>query len=172
MNRSTGSPFWVRCMVVAGWSACAVGALSASSSAAASRSVAAHPGTDAITSHLIQPKELAATLALPGPRRPTLLQVGFHVLYRSGHIAGSRYVGPASKPEGLAALKSALARLRKDQPIVLYCGCCPWEHCPNVRPAYRQARALGYKNVQVLFINKDLDTDWIAKGYPMREGEQ
>jgi thiosulfate/3-mercaptopyruvate sulfurtransferase len=98
--------------------------------------------------------------------------VGFNVLYRTGHITGSRYAGPGSKPEGLAALAKALKPLRKDQWVVLYCGCCPWEHCPNVHPAFREARSLGYRNVSVLFIRKNLQEDWIDKGFPMREGDQ
>jgi hypothetical protein len=57
---------------------------------------------------LIQPEALARLLADPTARQPAVLNVGFRVLFRSGHIPGSRYIGPASKPEGLAALKRAL----------------------------------------------------------------
>ena len=133
---------------------------------------AARAGSDtSIAAHLIQPEQLALALKHPGPR-PTLLQVGFRVLYRSGHISGSRYVGPGSKPEGLAALDSTLRSLPKAQRIVLYCGCCPWQDCPNVRPAFREASKLGYHHVEVLFVRKNLQEDWIARGFPMREGDQ
>jgi hypothetical protein len=124
-----------------------------------------------IAAHLIQPEQLAMALEHPGPR-PALLQVGFKVLYRTGHIAGSRYAGPGSKPEGLAALDSTLRSLPKDQRIVLYCGCCPWQDCPNVRPAFREASRLGYHHVEVLFVRKNLQEDWIARGFPMREGDR
>lgn len=120
---------------------------------------------------LIEPEALAAALKYPAPQRPAVLQVGFKVLYRTGHIAGSEYVGPGSKPEGLAALKGRLKTMRRNRPVVLYCGCCPWEDCPNVRPAFREARALGFQNVKVLFVRKNLQDDWIGKGLPMREGE-
>ena len=134
---------------------------------------AAHVASDtSIAAHLIQPDPLALELHYPVPRRPVLLQVGFKVLYRSGHITGSRYAGPGSKPEGIAALDKALSALPKQQRVVLYCGCCPWQDCPNVRPAFREALRLGYRNVDVLYIHKNLQEDWIAKGLPMREGDQ
>ena len=133
----------------------------------------AHAGADtSIAAHVIQPEQLALELHYPAPRRPVVLQVGFKVLYRSGHVAGSRYVGPGSKPEGLAALGKALGALPKQQRVVLYCGCCPWQDCPNVRPAFREARRLGHHDVDVLYIHKNLQEDWIAKGLPMREGDQ
>jgi len=118
---------------------------------------------------LIQPDELAHLLAGPAANRPTLLHVGFKVLYESGHIAGSRYVGAASKPEGLAALEQVLKPMSRNAPIVLYCGCCPWNHCPNVAPAFHAAQKLGFKRVKVLFIAKDLGADWIDKGLPTKE---
>ena len=127
-------------------------------------------GDTSIAAHLIQPEQLALALKHPGPH-PVVLQVGFKVLYRSGHIAGSRYVGPGSKPEGISALDSTLRAVPKGQRIVLYCGCCPWQDCPNMRPAFLEARALGYRNVDALYIRKNLQEDWIAKGFPMREGE-
>lgn len=118
---------------------------------------------------LLQPEELARLLAGPAARRPTLLHVGFKVLYRSGHIAGSRYIGPASKPEGLAALKQVLRLLSRQSPLVLYCGCCPWHNCPNVRPALKAAREMGFKDVKVLFIAKNLQHDWIDRGLPIND---
>ncbi len=123
------------------------------------------PATD-----LIQPGDLARALAGPASGRPTLVHVGFEVLYRGGHIPGSKYAGPASKPGGLAALKRALKPLPRQTPIVLYCGCCPWSDCPNVRPAFRAARALGFKHVRVLVISKTFKEDWIDRKLPVAEG--
>jgi thiosulfate/3-mercaptopyruvate sulfurtransferase len=137
----------------------------------AAKDTARVDGDTLTAAHLIQPQELALALNYPVPRRPVVLQVGFKVLFRTGHIAGSRFVGPGSKPEGLAALDSVLKAVTKQQRIVLYCGCCPWQDCPNVHPAFHRARELGYRNVQVLFIRKNLQEDWIAKGLPMREGD-
>jgi len=120
---------------------------------------------------LIQPDELGRLLAGPSARRPALLHVGFKVLYRSGHITGSKYVGPASKPEGLAALEKVLRPMPRQALLVLYCGCCPWKDCPNALPAARMAHAMGFKDVKVLYVAKNMQTDWIDKGLPTSEGE-
>ena len=52
-----------------------------------------------------------------------ILQIGPNVLYRSKHIPGAGYAGPASKPDGLELLKVTVAKLPRDREIVLYCGC-------------------------------------------------
>jgi thiosulfate/3-mercaptopyruvate sulfurtransferase len=54
---------------------------------------------------------------------------------------------------------------------VLYCGCCPWSHCPNVHTAYQELQALGFTSVKVLYIADDFGTDWVDKGYPTAKGE-
>ncbi len=37
--------------------------------------------------------------------------------------------------KNLQKLKDSLSKVPRDANIVIYCGCCPFEHCPNVRPA-------------------------------------
>jgi 3-mercaptopyruvate sulfurtransferase SseA len=133
-------------------------------------SAAAQAPTTAVTvrpEDVIRPDELAKMIAGPAANRPVLLQVGFQALYKGKHIPGSVYAGPASEPEGLAALKKTLAPLPRSGAVVLYCGCCPWKDCPNVRPAYQTARALGFKKVRVLLIAQNLQQDWVAKGLPV-----
>jgi thiosulfate/3-mercaptopyruvate sulfurtransferase len=120
---------------------------------------------------LIQPEDLARSLAGAPAQRPILLHVGFKFLFKSGHIPGSRFVGPASKPEGLVTLKLALVKVPREKRVVLYCGCCPWADCPNVHPAFRAAREMGFKDVRVLFIAKDLQRDWVDKGLPVSKGD-
>ena len=122
-------------------------------------------------SNTIQPDELARQLADTSAAHPVLLHVGFEPLYRSGHIPNSSYVGPGSKPEGLAAMKAALASVPANQPVVLYCGCCPWTDCPNVRPAFAAAVESGHSNVKVLFVEKTLEKDWIDRGFPSVKGQ-
>lgn len=119
---------------------------------------------------LIHATELAAALAGPTAQRPVVLHVGFHVLYKSGHIAGSRYIGPASKPEGLQALRDAVRKLPRTKPVVLYCGCCPWTDCPNVRPAYAAMASTG-RAVKILYVAKNLQTEWIDAGLPTASGD-
>jgi len=98
---------------------------------------------------------------------PAVFQVGFNALYKSKHVPGSVYAGPGNKEEGLAELKKAVADVAKDRQIVLYCGCCPWDHCPNMKPAYSLLRSLGYTKIKVVEIPNSFAKDWVAKGYPV-----
>ena len=95
-----------------------------------------------------------------------MIHVGFPVLYRAAHIAGSEYAGPGSKPEGIEALKKAVAGQPHNREIVLYCGCCPWDKCPNIRPAFAALHQMGFTNVKVMMVPENLKADWIDKGYP------
>ena len=87
------------------------------------------------------------------------------------HIPGAEYIGAASSPQGMQALRTRVKPLAKNTSIVLYCGCCPWSHCPNVRPAYNQLHKAGFSNVKVLYIADNFGTDWVDKGYPTIKGQ-
>src|ERR1019366_4349965 len=76
---------------------------------------------------LVQPRELQAQLAGKGAR-PGIFMVGPNVLYRSKHIPGAIYAGPGSGEAGRAKLKAEAAKLPRDREVVVYCGCCPWDH--------------------------------------------
>ncbi len=38
--------------------------------------------------------------------------------------------------------------------------------CPNIRPAYRTLREMGFTHVRVLNIPTNMHEDWFSKGYP------
>lgn len=116
-------------------------------------------------SEIVQPAALAATLKAQGSK-PAIIFVGFPVLYKSTRIPGALLAGPGARPAGIAMLQEAVAKLPKNKEIVLYCGCCPFTACPNVRPALRVLKAMGYTSVKVLDIRENMSTDWVAKGYP------
>ena len=118
---------------------------------------------------LIQPKELAARLAAQSTQ-PTVLHIGPNVLYRSKHIPAAVYAGPASKPEGLELLKQAVDKLPRDGEIILYCGCCPWVKCPNVRPAIALLQQMGFTHAKAIYLETSFANDWIDKGYPVEAG--
>jgi thiosulfate/3-mercaptopyruvate sulfurtransferase len=119
---------------------------------------------------LIEPEELAKILTAKR-EKPLLIQVGFHVLYLQAHIPNSEYIGPARDPAALEKLKARLKSLPRNTFIVIYCGCCPWDHCPNVKPAHDALVAMGFTNVRVLHIANNIATDWIDKGFPTAKGE-
>ncbi|HEX6907837.1 MAG TPA: rhodanese-like domain-containing protein, partial [Terriglobales bacterium] len=119
---------------------------------------------------LIQAAELAKLLQGPAGTRPLIIQVGFRTLYEQAHIPGSEYVGPASEVQGRQELHKRVRALPRNRLIVLYCGCCPWSHCPNVRPADQELREMGFRNVRVLYIANNFGADWVDKGYPVSKG--
>jgi thiosulfate/3-mercaptopyruvate sulfurtransferase len=119
-------------------------------------------GTEPWTDNdLVQPEQVSKDL-----RTPLLIHVGFPVLYRASHIPGSVYAGPGSKEEGIADLKKAVAAQPRTREIVLYCGCCPFDKCPNIRPAFAALHEMGFTHVKAMVIPTNLKTDWIDKGYP------
>ena len=116
---------------------------------------------------LIQPEELNRTLHTAGAEKPLMLQVGSRVLFDQAHIAGSEYAGPGSQAAGLQQIQKLVARLTHETPIVLYCGCCPWNRCPNVAPAFRLLQQIGFTRVKVLYLADNFGADWVSKGYPV-----
>lgn len=128
------------------------------------------PASSIPRADLIQPAELAARLQAPSGPGPLVLQVGFKLLFAQSHITGAEFAGPAGQSDGLEALGQRVAQLPRDAEIVLYCGCCPWAHCPNIAAAYRRLRELGFRYVKVLYIAHDFGTDWVEKGYPASTG--
>jgi thiosulfate/3-mercaptopyruvate sulfurtransferase len=118
---------------------------------------------------LIQPNEVAAQLAAKGTH-PAIFQVGPNVLYRGKHIPGAVYAGPASRPEGLELLKQAVGKLPRDGEIILYCGCCPWGDCPNVKPAMALLKEMGFTHAKAMYVETGFGKDWTDKGYPVEAG--
>lgn len=123
------------------------------------------------TSSLLQPEELANRLRTEAGK-PVILYVGFPVLYRAAHLPGATLAGPCFKPAGLQSLQKAAASLSRSGEVILYCGCCPFEHCPNIRPAYTALRDNGFSKVNVLHLAANLHTDWTAKGFPVERASR
>ncbi len=113
---------------------------------------------------LLEPAALAHEIQ--SAKAPTIVCVAFPVLYRSKRILHAVGAGPGSKPEGIEVLKQAVAGLAKDADIVIYCGCCPMERCPNIRPAYRALKEMGFTRIRVLDVPTNMHTDWYSKNYP------
>lgn|ERR1700720_8699 len=127
----------------------------------------ADPWTKAQT---VQPAKLAKELANSGTA-PTVVFVGFKRLYAAGHIKGAQYHGTAGSEEGLKELTAWAAGLSRSTNLVIYCGCCPLERCPNIRPAFKVLQGLGFKNLRVLLLPQDFATDWADKGFPYDKGD-
>jgi len=133
---------------------------------------AATPSSSAFSipqDHVIQPEALNKVLQASGAK-PLVLQVGSHVMFSQAHIPGAQYAGPGSQAAGLQLLASKVAGLRKSAPLVIYCGCCPWDRCPNVGPAFHRLVKLGFTNVKVVYIPNNFGDDWVNRGYSVETG--
>ena len=117
---------------------------------------------------IMQAQELAQ--ALKNPTKPLVFYVGPEMFYQQGHIPGAEFLGPAERPEGLKKLQARAASLPRNSSIVIYCGCCPWSHCPNIHPAYNELKKMGFTHLRVLYLQMSFGTDWAEKGYPVQKG--
>jgi thiosulfate/3-mercaptopyruvate sulfurtransferase len=123
------------------------------------------------SAQLITPEELVKVLQAPKGEKPLILNVGPRLLFAQAHIPGAEFIGPGSDQQTLQALRSRVKALPRNKFIILYCGCCPWDHCPNVRPAYQALGEMGFTKAKVLYIADNLGADWVYKGYPTTKGE-
>jgi len=110
---------------------------------------------------LIEPADLASTIAAKKDL-PVIISVG-----PGATIPGSLGIGMVNNTEGLQKLKDQLKTIDKEKKIVIYCGCCPFEHCPNVRPAIDALKKLNFTSYYLLNLPHNIKKDWIDKGYPV-----
>jgi rhodanese-related sulfurtransferase len=135
----------------------------------ASAQTPAKPADDVPAASQIQPAELVE--AMKGTQKPVILYVGPKAFYAQAHIPGAEFIGPVGKPEGMDKLRARSATLPKGGAVVIYCGCCPWDHCPNIRPAFAELKKQGFTHVRVLYLATSFGADWKDKGLPVATGE-
>lgn len=122
---------------------------------------------------LLDPAVLAEALTGSSQTEaPLILAVnpdGMHGLPRGTRIKGAILFGRAEDGANLERLREYLKQVGKDREIVLYCGCCPFDVCPNIRPAFNLLHELQFTSHKLLDLSQNLRVDWINKGYPMNE---
>jgi rhodanese-related sulfurtransferase len=129
------------------------------------------PSDDAIPrAQLIAPDKLAQELK-SGKHKPLVLYVGPNSMYTQAHVVGAEDMGAGSTDAGQEKLRERVKALPKNSAIVIYCGCCPWDHCPNMHVAFKTLQSLGFTNVKAVYIANDFGTDWVNHGYPVAKGE-
>lgn len=111
---------------------------------------------------LIEPSALAVILNDASAKQPIIYSIGF-----GGGIKNSIVEGPVKDSANLLKWKNELQKLPRDANIVIYCGCCPFEHCPNIRPAFKLLNEMGFTNQKLLDLSHNLKADWLDKGYPV-----
>jgi len=109
---------------------------------------------------LLQPADLSATLK-SNKDLPVIFSIGPGAV-----IPSSKEIWMIKEADNMNKFKEAWSKLPKDTKIVVYCGCCPYEHCPNVRPAIQLLKELQFTNYKLLDLPHNIKVDWIQKGYP------
>ena len=115
-------------------------------------------------SQVLEPSVLADQIKTGRTNMPLILNIG-----AVEDIKGAKHIGAVNDAKNLEQLKSAVAALPKNTSIVIYCGCCPFAKCPNIRPAFLELKKSGFTNVKLLNLPTNLKTNWIANGYPLAE---
>ena len=134
-------------------------------------SLAAFAQSDPWTSsQTVQAADLNKELA-NAKTAPMVLFVGFGRLFTAGHIKGAQFHGSGGSAEGLEQIKAWAANVPKSTNLVIYCGCCPMERCPNLRPAFTTLHNMGFTKLRVLILPYDFAKDWAGKGYPFDSGQ-
>ncbi|MCW3161475.1 rhodanese-like domain-containing protein [Chryseobacterium oryctis] len=115
-------------------------------------------------SQLMETKTLASLIEKNQAKKMLILSIGPDAV-----IKGSVNIGPTNDKGNVEKLKSYLKNVKKDKEVVIYCGCCPFSRCPNIRPAFKTLMSLGYKNAKLLNVPNNIKTDWIDKDYPTED---
>lgn len=111
---------------------------------------------------LMSTTELSTKLKTNAKDKPLVFNVG-----PMQNIKTAVAVGAATNITFASKMKETLAMENKTKAIVVYCGCCSYSTCPNIKPAYDALVEMGYKNTKVLELPVGLNPDWISKGFPM-----
>ena len=113
-------------------------------------------------SQLLAPAVLADLLKTGESNKPVIFNMG-----TVEDIKSAKHIGALSNELNAVKLKAALQGVAKNNTVVIYCGCCPFAKCPNIRPAFLALTRAGYTNVKVLNLPVNLKTNWINNGYPL-----
>ena len=113
---------------------------------------------------LMSPSELAKIVSDSASKMPYIFSIG-----PSAGIPYSVAIGPGKEMENIDKFRKELSKIPKEAPIVIYCGCCPFAPCPNIRPAFALLNEMKFTNHKLLNLSQNFKTDWIDKGYPVKK---
>ena len=113
---------------------------------------------------LMPPAELNKMLLNPKAPKIYIFSIGYQAI-----IKNSIDIGPGSDAANRKKLMKQLKKIKKDANIVIYCGCCPFSRCPNVRPVFDMLNNLGFTNHKLLNLPQNIKVDWIDKGYETKK---
>ncbi len=113
---------------------------------------------------LMSPAALAEKIVQNRMQHTVVINIGPDAVIKNSYNAG-----PANEEENIVKLKKYLSGISQDKEVVVYCGCCPFDICPNIRPAFKTLQEMDFVNAKLLNIPKNIKTDWIDKGFPVNK---
>ncbi|KMQ61624.1 hypothetical protein ACM46_16675 [Chryseobacterium angstadtii] len=113
---------------------------------------------------LMDPALLASKITANKTKDIVIISVGPEAI-----IKGSVDIGSTREPENLEKLRNYLKNIPKGKEVIIYCGCCPFVKCPNIRPAFNLLMEMGFKNAKLLNLPKNIKADWLDKDYPTND---
>jgi hypothetical protein len=111
---------------------------------------------------LLEPAALVSMLGNAKAQQPVIYNIG-----PVADIKGAINIGSTNSKANLDKLGKSLEKIPKDKMVVIYCGCCPFRNCPNIRPAFNLLKERGYTKAKLLNLKQNLKVDWTDYGYPM-----
>jgi hypothetical protein len=113
---------------------------------------------------LLAPAELNKIINNPKAPKTYIYSIGYQAV-----IKNSIDIGAGGNKNNQNKLKQQVSKLPKDANIVIYCGCCPFATCPNVRPVFQMLTDMGFKNHKLLDLKQNIKVDWIDKGFAVKK---
>jgi len=113
---------------------------------------------------LMAPSDLNKIIENPNAPKTYIYSIGYQSV-----IKNSIDIGPGKVAENQKKFRKHLGKLPKDANIVIYCGCCPFDRCPNVRPMFNILNEMGFKNHKLLNLPQNIKVDWIDKGFAVKK---
>ena len=90
---------------------------------------------------LMSTVDLSTKIKTNAKDKPLIFNVG-----PMENIKGAIAIGAATNATFGNKISGYLTMESKTKPIVVYCGCCSYSSCPNIKPAYDYLIAQGFKD--------------------------
>ncbi len=89
--------------------------------------------------------------------------------YSFQKIKGALAIGSVNQASWKSNLQKVLVQSKENQSyskeVIVYCGCCSSDNCPNVEPVILELKRLGFKKVKGLYFSEGYLPEWHAKKY-------
>lgn len=113
---------------------------------------------------LMEPGDLAQVINDSQRQQPIIFSIG-----PAAVIKNSKDIGATNDKVNMEKLRVELDKLSPESDVIIYCGCCPFDHCPNIRPAFNLMNEMKFTHHKLLNLPKNIKVNWIDNGYPVND---